>query len=262
MFAPPKPKPASTKLPQVLSPQHPFGPELILIPAGKFLMGSDPKRDKQARDNEQPQHSLYLPDYYIAKTPVTNAQYAAFVRAIGLRPPEQWNWKRKEPPQGEENHPVVDVSWQDAVAHCRWLAKTTGKPYRLPTEAEWEKAARGTDSRIYPWGNLWAAKQCNTAKGGKNHTTSVGSYPGGASPYGVLDMAGNVREWVADWYDEKYYSNSPAENPPGPPKGDYKVLRGGSWYFFADYARASNRCGSNPADQSGDIGFRCVVSAP
>jgi formylglycine-generating enzyme required for sulfatase activity len=125
--------------------RQPIEPEMVLIPAGKFLMGSDPSVDKNARDNEQPQHTLHLPDYYLAKTPVTNAQYAAFVQATYRRQPE--GWEHGKPPSGKEDHPVVHVSWHDAVAYCRWLSEVTGRPYRLPSEAEWEKGARGTDGR-------------------------------------------------------------------------------------------------------------------
>ncbi|MBN1890078.1 MAG: SUMF1/EgtB/PvdO family nonheme iron enzyme [Thermoflexales bacterium] len=172
---------------------QPFEPELVLIPAGEFLMGSDPAKDKQAYDDEKPQHKRHLPDYYMAKTPVTNGQYLAFVEKTGQR--ALGYWKGGKLPKGKENHPVVNVTWHDAVAYCRWLAEVTGKPYGLPSEAEWEKATRGTDGRIYPWGNDWDAKKCNTSEGGKKGTTPVVAYPGGASPYGCLDMSGNVWEW-------------------------------------------------------------------
>ena len=195
-------EPKPTTPPKILSPSHPFEPEMILIPAGEFLMGSDPSKDKQAQKNEQPQHRLSLSDYYIAKTPVTNAQYEAFVKATGHRQPNHWG--NGQPPKDEADHPVVYVYWKDAVAYCRWLAEATGKPYRLPTEAEWEKAARGPDGRIYPWGNEWDSKRCNTAEGGKRSTTPVGAYPAGASPYGVLDMAGNVWEYCATKWGKPY----------------------------------------------------------
>ena len=184
-----------SELLRVLQPFRPFEPEMIPIPAGEFLMGSDPRKDKDAFDSEQPQHTLYLPDYYIAKTPVTNAQYAAFVRS-GYPPPALWGgWQ--QPPRGKGDHPVVRVTWHDAIAYCRWLAEMTGKSYRLPSEAEWEKGARGSDGRIYPWGNRWDASRCNTYPGGPGDTTPVGTYPQGASPYGLLDMAGNVWDWCS-----------------------------------------------------------------
>jgi len=134
-----------------LNRRQPFEPEMILIPAGEFLMGSDPSVDKDTIVDEQPQHHLYLPDFYIAKTPTTNAQYAAFVLSADHEALSHWEDRR--PLQGQEDHFVVNVSWYDAVAYCNWLSDVTGKAYRLPSEAEWEKAARGTDGRIYPWGN-------------------------------------------------------------------------------------------------------------
>ena len=137
---------------------------MILIPAGEFLMGSDPQQDKDAHDSEQPQHRLCLPDYYLAKTPVTNAQYRAFVPATGHETPE--GWTNRTPPRGEEDHPVVHVSWYDARDYCQWLSEVTGREYGLPSEAEWEKGARGTDGRIYPWGNQWDATRCNSAESG------------------------------------------------------------------------------------------------
>jgi len=188
--------------PEPMERPQPIEPEMVLIPDGEFLMGSDPSVDKDARDDEQPQHTLYLPDYYLAKTPVTNAQYAAFVQVTYRQP---GGWKGGKPPSGKEDHPVVNVSWHDAVAYCNWLAEVTGKPYRLPSEAEWEKGARGTDGRIYPWGNRWDAKRCNTGESGKEGTTPVGAYPEGASPYGLLDMAGNVWEWTRSVYKSYPY---------------------------------------------------------
>ncbi|MBN1486240.1 MAG: SUMF1/EgtB/PvdO family nonheme iron enzyme, partial [Anaerolineae bacterium] len=139
-----EPKP----LTRIIPPDQPFEPELILIPAGEFLMGSDPAKDSEAYEEEFPQHTVYLSDYYIAKTPVTNAQYWDFVAATSHKAPE--DWEDGKIPYGKSDHPVANMDWDDAVAYCRWLAEVTGKPYRLPTEAEWEKAARGTDGRIYP----------------------------------------------------------------------------------------------------------------
>jgi formylglycine-generating enzyme required for sulfatase activity len=167
---------------------------MILIPAGEFPMGSDPEQDKGARDNEQPQHRLYLPDYYLAKTPVTNAQYQVFVQETRDKPPKHWT--EGKPPRGKEDHPVVEVSWYDAIEYCRWLSKMTGRTYGLPSEAEWEKGARWTDGRIYPWGDGWDVHRCNSTEGWREATTPVGAYPQGASLYGVLDLAGNVCEWT------------------------------------------------------------------
>ncbi len=249
----PDPQPPSTRLP--------FEPEMILIPAGEFLMGSDPKKDEYARENEQPQHALSLPDYYMAKTPVTNTQYVAFVQASGYKPPE--HWQNKQPPHGQENHPVVNVSWDDAVAYCRWLAKTTGKPYRLPGEAEWEKGARGTDGRIYPWGNEWDANRCNSSEGGKGGTTPVDAYPAGASPYGLLDMSGNVWEWCSTiWQGTAYPFQVQDEwTKVYPDRTDVlRVLRGGSFIDNDRRVRCASRYWSSPHHGVINIGFRVVGS--
>jgi len=266
----------------------PFEPEMVLIPAGDFLMGSDPSVDKWARDDEQPQHTLSLPDYYLAKTPLTNAQYAAFVQATGHRQPE--HWKDRKPPSGQEDHPVVYVSWYDAVAYCNWLSSVTGKPYRLPSETEWEKGARGTDGRIYPWGNQWDAERCHTVESGKGDTTPVGAYPQGASPYGLLDMAGNVWEWTRslwgeDWEEPSFkYPYDPDDGredleAPGTvlrgwrlaarhlarqlsgleaPGTVLRVMRGGSWRFSLDLARCVVRSSHVPNYSYFDLGFRLV----
>jgi formylglycine-generating enzyme required for sulfatase activity len=236
--------------------RQPFDPEMVLIPAGDFLMGSDPRKDKDAYDDEQPQHILSLPDYYLAKAPVTNAQYAAFVQATGHKQPG--HWEGGKPPGGKEDHPVVHVSWHDAVAYCRWLAEVTGRPYNLPSEAEWEKGARGTDGRIYPWGDRWDAKRCNTGEGGPGDTTSVGAYPQGASPYGLLDMAGNVWEWTRSIKkDYPYNSEDGRENLKA---GDLRVVRGGAFYDGAWYVRCACRLGDSPFYRRRDYGFRVVVA--
>jgi formylglycine-generating enzyme required for sulfatase activity len=192
-----------------------FEPELILIPAGEFLMGSDPERDPSAQDNEQPQHLLFLPDYYLAKTPVTNAQYAAFVQAVGWQAiGSKWtgDWAEGKSPPGKADHPVNEVAWDEAMAYCRWLSEVTGRAYSLPSEAEYEKGVRGTDGRIYPWGKQWDATRCNADKGDQGDTTPVDAYPQGASPYGMLDMAGNVWEWTRSlWaYESRERSNCTA----------------------------------------------------
>ncbi|MCK6625115.1 MAG: SUMF1/EgtB/PvdO family nonheme iron enzyme [Anaerolineae bacterium] len=257
--------------PQPPTPDRlPFEPEMILISAGEFLMGSDPKKDKQAQEEEQPQHTLYLPDYYMAKTPVTNVQYAAFVQATGHHAPqvnENWakpyNWNGQTPPQGKENHPVVVVSWDDAAAYCRWLAGATGKPYRLPTEAEWEKGARGTDGRIYPWGNQWDAQRCNSSEGGQGGTTPVDAYPAGASPYGLLDMAGNVWEWCSTVWQEKAYPFQVQDEWTKAyldRTNVLRVLRGGAFSLDGDYARCAIRFKGDPDSRGYFVGFRAVVS--
>jgi formylglycine-generating enzyme required for sulfatase activity len=186
----------------LLLPKQPFEPETILIPAGEFLMGSDPQQDELAADREQPQHRLYLPYYYLTKTLVTNAEYGAFVLATGHEAPV--GWTNKIPPRGAEAHPVVNVSWYEAQDYCSWLSEVTGRGYGLPSEAEWEKGARATDGRIYPWGNQWDATLCNSAESVLDKTTSVYTNPQGASPYGILDMAGNVWEWTCSLWGFAY----------------------------------------------------------
>ena len=203
----------------------PWGePEWVTAPDGEFWMGSD-----DGRDDEKPLHRLFLPAYQIARVPVTNAQYALYIQDSRAKPPG--DWRAGQPPPGKDDHPVVNVSWDDANAYCRWLAEKIGREARLPSEAEWEKAARG-DHRDwrYPWGPDWRELHCNSNELGLGAATPVGLFLNGASPYGVLDMSGNVWEWVNDWYDADYYSVSPASNPPGPTSGQYRVLRGGAWY--------------------------------
>jgi formylglycine-generating enzyme required for sulfatase activity len=236
--------------------------EFRLVPAGEFLMGSADD-DPEARDDEKPQHRVYLDTYYLAHYPVTQAQYARFVQATRHRVPagifggKAYNWdrKRKAPLQGREDHPVVQVDWDDAAAFCQWAG------LRLSTEAEWEKAARGTDGRIYPWGKEWDASRCNSSEGGKGGTTPVGAYsPAGDSPYGCADMAGNVCEWVADWYDAGYYGRSPARNPQGPDSGQYRGLRGGSSNNNSNGVRSANRVKTYPVYLNDFSGFRCCLS--
>ena len=212
-----------------------FEPETVLIPAGSFSMGSDPAKDKEAREEEQLQHRVKLPGYRIGRYPVTNLEYQAFVEASGQRPPE--HWESGQMPEGLSDHPVVNVSWEDAVAYCRWLSEQSGRSYRLPSEAEWEKAARGDNGRIYPWGDDWDASRANTAESGSGNTTPVGQYStvGGDSPYGVADMAGNMWEWTADWYqaypESDYHPNNYGEK--------YRVVRGGSFLNVEDFVRCA-----------------------
>jgi serine/threonine-protein kinase len=201
-----------------------LGIEMVRIPAGEFLYGDNKKR-------------LELPEYSLARTPVTNAQYKAFVEATGQRVPDHWEGGKI--PKGKEDHPVVLVSWEDAEAFCDWAG------CRLPTEQEWEKGARGTDGREYPWG-AWELGRCNSAEAGIEDTTPVGRYRKGASPYGLLDMAGNVWEWCADWYDAERKQ---------------KVLRGGSWLNYSYFVRSANRSRNNPGNRNDNIGFRCVSSS-
>jgi formylglycine-generating enzyme required for sulfatase activity len=248
--------------------RQPFEPEMILIPAGEFLMGSDPNVDEYAEVREQPQHRLYLPDYFIAKTPVTNVQYAAFAGATNHERPMRWGGRK--PPKGKGDHPVFKVSWRDAMAYCNWLSEVTGKAYRLPSEAEWEKGARGTDGWIYPWGNEWDPKRCNSKEGGPGDTTPVGAYPQGASPYGLLDMAGNVWEWTRSlwgkdlWDPEFKYLYKPDDGRENLGAGDkvLRVARGGSWDSDRNWARCACRLGVNPFRPWGEYGFRICCGPP
>jgi formylglycine-generating enzyme required for sulfatase activity len=205
-------------------------------PAGPFLIGSDPKKDKGTVDDEKPQHSVTLAAFQIGKYPVTVAEYACFVRA-GQEEPIGWHWQLRD-----LDHPIVNVTWWDAVNYARWLAERTDQPWRLPSEAEWEKAARGTDGRTYPWGDQSDANCANTGGSNNSGTTPVWSYPSGASPYGALDMAGNVWEWTSTVY--KLYANIASD---GREQVDYLVgsgeyvLCGGSWFSGTSLARGQPR---------------------
>lgn len=223
----------------------------VTIPAGEFSMGSDKQKDSQARDNELPQHQVYLPEYRIARVPVTNAQYKLFVEATGHRPPK--HWQNGAIPQGKESHPVVTVTWHDAQVFCRWAG------VRLPTEAEWEKAARGPDGRIWPWGNEEPTEErCNFAwKVGD--TTPVGTYPKGASPYDVLDMAGNVWEWTSSLFRQyPYRTDDGREDLEG---ASIHLLRGGSFANNDYNVRCAYRGGSLPVNVIVYFGFRVVVGS-
>jgi len=240
----------------------------IRIPAGEFLMGSDPKKDGWAYPQEQPQHRVSLPEYWMGQTPVTNAQYATYIMAVKADAPA--HWKNNQPPQDKLDHPVVRISWKDAVAYCEWLSQLTGRQVGLPTEAEWEKAARGTDGRIYPWGKQAPnARRCNFERTVyfRNseliiNTTPVGRYsPAGDSPYGCVDMAGNVYEWCADYYSESYYAKSPATSPTGPAISEFRAVRGGCWESSSIFVRVAFRGGSLENPRHKDQGFRCRLSA-
>ena len=235
--------------------------EMVLIPSGVFLMGAE---DSPSSD-EHPAHFVGLGDFYIDKYEVTNAQYQKCVQEAKCEWPEN---RQLLLDKAVENHPVVNVTWDMAQAFCTW------RDARLPTEAEWEKAAGGGEGNDYPWGEKVSGKTLNFCdlnctrddreKGVNDkhtYTAPVGTYPDGASPYGVLDMAGNVWEWTADWYSSRYYSDSPTENPTGPASGQYRVLRGGSWYDPPAETRIYNRYSRNPADRDSSIGFRCTRDA-
>ncbi len=230
------------------------GVEMVLIPAGEFIMGSS---EDERDDGEHPQHKVYLDAFYIDKYEVTNAQYKRFMEATGHNAPSYWGDENYNQP----NLPVTGVSWHDAVAYAKWAKK------RLPTEAEWEKAARGTDGREYPWGNEWVDSRCNTkiSDDGYGVLAPVGSFPGDISPYGVIDMAGNVSEWVHDWSDRDYYSRSPKRNPKGPEEGIMRTLRGGNWdNAIEHHMRCATRDADLPVPSGWNLrmGFRCARDVP
>ncbi len=207
--------------------------------------------DRDAHDEEKPAHSVTLDAFWIDRTEVTNGQYRQCVEAGACEEPTCWDNADLNAP----DQPVVCVTWDDAQAYAGWAGG------RLPTEAEWEKAARGTDGRLYPWGEN--VPDCQTAnfKGCVGRTPTVGSQPGGASPYGALDMAGNAWEWVADWYDETYHGDAPVQNPQGPASGERRVLRGGSFDMSESRLRTAFRIGNRPAYSNWDLGFRVLLPA-
>ena len=233
------------------------GMTMVYVPAGEFEMGSE-----NGGSDESPVHTVYLDAYYIDQTEVTNAQYKLCEQAGKCdQPSDTTNYNNSS----YADHPVVYVSWNDANDYCEWAGR------QLPTEAQWEKAARGTDGRIYPWGNVFDGNKLNycdsnceydwkdTSKNdGYSQTAPVGSYPEGASPYGALDMAGNVWEWVADWYNSDYYRISPESNPSGPSDGTERVLRGGSWVSNERIVRSAYRSYDGPNSSSYNYGFRCA----
>ncbi len=243
--------------------------DMILIPKGEFLMGAA-ETDRSAGNDEKPQHFIYLSDYYIDPTEITNSMYQACVEAGVCTLPQERTSYTRENYYGNpdfDSYPVIHVDWNQARTYCEWRGA------RLPTEAEWEKAARGTDGRIFPWGISFESglanfcdKNCplnwadNNLDDGYPDTSPAESFPGGASPYGLLNMAGNVYEWVQDWYQETYYLNSPYENPLGPSTGVLHIVRGGSWSDGSNGLRVSYRSSNAPTDYSGSIGFRCAYS--
>ncbi len=264
------PKPTATAT-NTTSPAEDVG--LVIIPAGEFTMGSN-SDEPYFWGAEASRHTVYLDDFSIYRTEVTNSMYSACVVEKACPRPVQ-SYSRSHPDYytnpAYADYPVIYVTYTGALAYCRWAGA------RLPTEAEWEKAARGTDGRLFPWGNSSLSQNLanfcdigcpNPTSGevesafddGYHDTAPVGSFPAGASPYGVLDMAGNVLEWVSDWYSAGYYSQSPYENPLGPGSGSKHPIRGGSWYSGRAGLRTSARASLSPERTYDTLGFRCVVS--
>lgn len=279
------------------------GMTMVYVPAGEFEMGNTGIQwmwsgslimgdlDLQVFTDESPQHAVTLDDFWIDQTEVTVEMFHAFVEATGHETTaeiegwgapwtdgpmeEEWphvpgtDWRHPHGPDSSamDDHPVVQVTWEDAAAYCEWAGG------HLPTEAQWEMAARGTDLRLWPWGDTYDGNRgsfCDASCPVKrwNHdayddgyalTAPVGSFRGGASPYGALDMAGNVWEWVADWYDENYYSDSPYENPTGPRFGTERTQRGGAWIDNESWVRTTVRHATPPGTRADDLGFRCAL---
>ena len=226
------------------------GMEMVFIPNGIFTMGSN-----NGEENESPEHEIYLDNYWIDKTEVTNAMYYECVKSGGCESPLSDGFiapKDHLTNQDRAKYPVVFVSWDNAEKYCQWVNR------RLPTEAEWEKAARGSDKRIYPWGNEPPNPDLLNFNNNIGDVMPVKSFPLGASPYGVMDMAGNAVEWVADWYG--YYEDSSPNNPTGPSNGNFRINRGGGFFQSDHEVRVTGRYTISPGyRESGDFGFRCAM---
>ncbi len=238
--------------PETSSVEVPLDEEMVMIPAGPFLRGTT-----QGGFDERPQRTIYLDSFLIDRYEVTNGQYAAFVKATGHRragPPSRYA-KNTARMRGV-NQPVVYVSWEDAKAYCEWRGR------RLPSEAEWEKAMRGTDGRLWPWGNIEIQDGANWARvdDGFEVAAPVGRIRSDESPYGVKDGAGNVMEWVEDWYQENAYAESLDRNPPSPEYGTYKVLRGAAYTSAGSDLRITARSKMMQDFRDETIGFRCAQS--
>jgi formylglycine-generating enzyme required for sulfatase activity len=236
-------------------------PPLCDVPTGSFLMGSDPAEDKNALPDEQPQHWVTLPAFQIARYPVTVAEFACFVRAGQRRPT---NWRAQ---LGKLDHPVVNVSWHDAVAYAAWLTELSGQLWRLPSEAEWEKAARWDPTTriayLYPWGDTFDASRCNTNDGDKRGSTPAGTYAdrNDASPCGAHDLAGNVREWTSSVF--KLYPYDPRDGREQQDSIGFRVARGGSWRENAWFARTTCRHDREPPKFGyRNLGFRLLLAPP
>lgn len=241
------------KQPSMTKPKKGYSiPEkMAIVSAGEFIMGTDDWWPKSG-----PEHKRTLPDYFIDKYEVSNVEYMKFVKATGRAMPDHWIDNGGKIPPKKEKHPATYVNWFDAKTYCEWVGK------RLPTEAEWEKAARGTDGRVFPWGNEFDKNKGNTPQYGKGDTMPVGSFENGKSPYGLYDLVGNVFEWTADWY-----MAYPGNKHPDPNEGErYRIVRGGSWYDCTYYkcgisSPTYNRIFFNPFTRNNNFGIRCAKDA-
>jgi formylglycine-generating enzyme required for sulfatase activity len=227
---------------------------MVFIPVGEFKMGGE------RQQFTQPAHNVYLDAFWIDSTEVSNQQYSLCVQDLAC--PQPWNYDSPEDYLSQISNldddfnqlPVVYITWQSAVTYCNWADR------RLPTEAEWEKAARNADERVYPWGKWGPNNNLLNYDDSFGRPLPVSRYPFGASPFGALNMAGNVREWVADWFSEDYYALSPNKNPTGPLSGDKRILRGGAFSDSKRMVRADNRFSHNPYSPGYNRGFRCACS--
>ena len=241
--------------------------DMVLVPAGEFVMGSDKKTDRLAYRSEIPQRLVYLDAFDIGKYEVTALEYLKFVLATHRSPQLDWRYDGGNFQEPMAHHPIMHVTWYDAAAYCKWAGK------RLPTEAEWEKAARGVDGRIFPWGKDYAGPtRANFGRTGLSGPVrdrperlllyppiiSVDKYENAMSPYGLHQTIGNVAEWVADWYDQDYYKTAPDRNPLGPETGTQKAFRGGGWMDSTTTMRVAMRNGTDPNTKINWMGFRCA----
>jgi formylglycine-generating enzyme required for sulfatase activity len=231
-------------------------PEMAFFPAGEFEMGS---LKGEGKSNEHPKHAVYLDAFYLDKLEVTFQNFAEYLSQNPKKHPTITGWYDREPKPDMKNKPVFGLQWKRCKNYCEWKKK------RMPTEAEWERAARGLENRKYPWGNEAPDNKrgnfgncCFINRG--NVLSEVGSYEAGKTPDNVFDLGGNVAEWVSDWYDKKYYKISPYKNPNGPKKGKYHVIRGGAWNSLPVYLRSSSRYGDSDAKDYYGIGCRCAKS--
>jgi len=223
---------------------------MITIPAGEFLMGCE-----SGAANERPVHRVLVDEFAIGRFAVTNRLYRLFIESSDHEAPSGWSHLRFNHP----DQPVTSVSWSDAAAYCEWLSKKAGKLYRLPTEAEWERAARGgLEGKLYTWGDEAPQLQPNYKELWLNGPERVGQRP--PNGFGLYDISENVHEWCSDWYDEHYYANSPASNPKGPQFGTRRASRGGSWRHQIKITRVAARSSIPPNFKYSDYGFRCAMS--
>jgi toxoflavin biosynthesis protein ToxD len=240
----------------------PILPDMVIIPAGRVWMGGADS-DPDARSNERPAGWVEVPGFAIARTPVTVDEFVRSVQAGAVR--RRRSWGADLPPAGCGRHPAVNIGWDDAAAYCAWLASHTGMPFRLPSEAEWERAARGETHRRWPWGDTFDPGRANTCEAHYGGTTPVDALPDGASPFGIVDLAGNAWEWTSDLSRPYPYAAGAGSATPAPPSGttesQRRILRGGSWTAEARWARCSSRVVWRPFYIfSGQVGFRLACS--